>query len=430
MTALPFLFEAIVFDLDGTLVATDRFWVDAARVGARAAFAELQIERGMPTSQEWMSVVGLPLALGFDALFSDLTPAQRKVVLDRCVEEETKALSAGQAALIPGVEAMLTQLRDRGVRLGIASNCGAGYLNTMMNELGLARWVEEGRCLDSPGVRSKTAMVNDLLENFGTRSAVMIGDRTGDRDAAWQNGVPHVHFARGFATEGEKIECEATIDDMGEFVPRLERRATWIADTLKTLGFEGARGPRSIGVTGHTGSGKSLFAIDVHKILTALGRRAVVVALDDFQKPEVSAQDLTSTAFAPAERPLEHLRHAYDIEALTSVLLDPHAAGKKVDVTLGRRRLVIEPDDVLVFHGPFLLHPDLRARLERVVHLECSDKVCLRRVAGRDAKAGGPEGLLRVRRSSLPAQRGFDSLVPPAQAADLVLDGENALGPA
>jgi hypothetical protein len=55
--------------------------------------------------------------------------------------------------------------------------------------------------------------------------------------------------------------------------------------------------------------------------------------------------------------------------------------------------------------------------------------MCLRRVAARDAKASGPEGLLRVRRSALPAQRGFDQLIPPAQHADLVLDGDNALGP-
>ncbi len=263
MKDLPLLFDAVVFDLDGTLVATDRFWVDAARIGARTAFQELGLERAMPSSAEWMSLVGLPLAQGFDMLFADLTPAARKVVFERCVEEETKALSAGRAALIPGVEAMLTDLKARGVRLGIASNCGAAYLDTMMHELGLERWVEEGRCLDSPGMRSKTAMVTDLLDRFGTRAAVMVGDRTGDRDAAWQNGIPHVHFARGFAAEGETVECEATIDDMGELVPRLERRAQWIAEALAKLGFGSASPPRSIGITGHTGSGKTMVAHDV-----------------------------------------------------------------------------------------------------------------------------------------------------------------------
>src|SRR3982751_654182 len=133
----PLLFDAVIFDLDGTLVATDRFWVDAARAGARRAFEELGLERAMPAAAEWMAMVGLPLGQAFDALFTDLEPKARAHVFARCVEEETKALSAGQAALIPGVEAMLTELKSRGVRMGVASNCGQAYLDSMMNELGL-----------------------------------------------------------------------------------------------------------------------------------------------------------------------------------------------------------------------------------------------------------------------------------------------------
>jgi phosphoglycolate phosphatase len=433
MGALPFLFDAVLFDLDGTLVATDRFWVDAARIGARRAFEELGLERPMPTSEQWMSLVGLPLTHGFDMLFADLTPAARKLVYARCVEEENKALSAGRAALIPGVDSMLTDLRARGVRLGVASNCGQSYLESMMHELGLARWIEQGRCLDSPGTGSKASMVADLLDVFGTRAAVMVGDRTGDRDAAWQNGVPHVHFARGFATADERIDCEATIDDMGALVPRLERRAQWIAGALEKLGFlsgdKGAR-PRSLGVTGHTGSGKTLFARDVQRILAAAGRGAVVVALEDFQKAETSAQELTSTAFAPASRPLDHLGHAYDVERLRMHVLEPHAQKQRVELAQAGRDVAAGADDVLILQGPFLLHPQLRPHLDRVVHLETSDTVGLRRIAGRDARSADPETLLRVRRSALPAQRGFDQVVPPREKADMVLDGENALGPA
>src|SRR5204862_6096159 len=107
----------------------------------------------------------------------------------------------------------------------------------MMHGLGLERWIEEGRCLASPGVMSKAGMVADLLDAFGTRSAVMVGDRLADREAAWQNGLPHVHFSRGFAQVGEKIECEATIDAKRDLVPRLQRRATWIADAPERLGL-------------------------------------------------------------------------------------------------------------------------------------------------------------------------------------------------
>jgi len=418
------LFDGVVFDLDGTLVATDRFWVEAARAGARRAFAELGLARELPTGAEWMNLVGLPLADGFDQLFSDLEPAQRALVLRRCVEEEENALRAGQAALLPGVPETLAELAGRGIQLGIASNCGRDYLRTMLVELGLERWVREARCLDSPGMRTKTAMVGDLLEHFGTRAAVMVGDRQGDRDAAWSNGLPHVHSARGFAQAGEDLECEAVIEDMGALVPLLERRSRWIEGALGTLGLLGGGGARSLGITGHSGSGKTLFARDAARILRAHGRGTVVVALAEFLKPEA---DLAATSFWPLDRPLEHLQQGYDAHELIELVIAPHAAGKPVELRRGERTIRIAPDEVLVLEGLFLLHPLMRARLDRVLQLDAPDNVCLRRVAGRDAHEGA-EALMRVRRHFLPVQRAFDERVEPARNADLVLPGGNVLG--
>jgi len=222
MSPQEFPYEAVLFDLDGTLVATDRFWVPAARVGAKRAFAELGIEREIPTAEEWMGLVGLPLAEGFDALFSDLDPAARQLVLDRCVEEEHFALEAGRAALLPGALEALQELRERGVRTGIASNCSQRYLDAAMQGLGLAEWVEEGRCLDSPGVRTKADMVGDLLLSFQTRSAVMVGDRQGDCVAGKAHGLPFVLCENGFRQDWERFECEGRVADLLELIPLLE----------------------------------------------------------------------------------------------------------------------------------------------------------------------------------------------------------------
>jgi len=418
------LFDGVIFDLDGTLVATDRFWVEAARAGARRAFAELGIKRELPTGAEWMNLVGLPLHEGFGQLFPDLPAGQRDLVLRLCVEEEERALRAGQAALLPGVEETLAELSGRGVKLGIASNCGRDYLRTMMVELGLQRWVREARCLDTPGMRTKSAMVGDLVEHFGSRAAVMVGDRQGDRDAAWSNGLPHIHSARGFAQAGEDLACEATIEDMGGLVELLERRAQWIERTLDSLGLFGPGSARSLGITGHSGSGKSLLARDIARILRAHGRGAVVVALHEFLKPEA---DLAATSFWPLDRPLEHLQLGFDAAELLEAVIEPHAAGQAVEHRRGERLIRIAPEDVLVLEGLFLLHPLVRTRIDRVLQLEVEDDVCLRRVAGRDAQSGA-DALVRVRRHFLPAQRAFDERVEPARNADLVLPGGNVLG--
>jgi phosphoglycolate phosphatase-like HAD superfamily hydrolase/uridine kinase len=449
MPKTPFLFDAVVFDLDGTLVATDRFWVDAARAGARRAFAELGIEHPMPTAEQWMSLVGHPIAEGFSRLFGDLAPAQRALVRRRCEEEEHSALKSGQAALLPGVADALTALKERGAKLGIASNCGQDYLDAMMHGLGLARWIDEARCLDSPGVTSKASMVGDLMEAFGTRAAVMVGDRLGDRNAAWENGIPHVHSSRGFAQPGEDVPCEATIEEMGQLVPRLERRGLWIRAALEALGFLAAAGARSpagsdgspstagsrgkppttLGITGHAGAGKTLFARDCARILASAGQATAVLALDVFQKPGITNADLSSTGFWAVDRPLDHLERGYDLETLVLGVLAPHQKGRGVSFDRDGLHVDVPADSVLVLQGDFLLHPKVRQAIDRVVHLEVSESQSLRRVAGRDARKRGPESLLAVRRLWLPTQRAFDEAVNPTETADLVLDAENALGP-
>jgi phosphoglycolate phosphatase-like HAD superfamily hydrolase/uridine kinase len=433
MPRTPFLFDAVVFDLDGTLVATDRFWVDAARAGARRAFSELGVEHAMPTAEQWMSLVGHPLSSGLDRLFTDLTESQRRLILKRCEEEEQQALRMGQAALLPGVADALCALRDRGAKLGIASNCGQDYLDAMMNGLGLARWIDEARCLDTPGASSKAWMVGDLVDAFGTRAAVMVGDRLGDRDAAWENGLPHVHHSRGFATLGEEVPCEAAIEEMSQLVPRLERRTRWIEGVLGKIGVldeKGAHPPRSVGITGHSGCGKTIFARDCVRVLTASGREAVLVALEDFAKEGITNQDLASTAFWSVDKPLEQLERTYDVDALLTRVLEPHFRGEDVAIERKGVRIDVPRDAVLVVQGLFLLHPRLRPALERVIQLEVGEVQSLRRIAGRDARRRGPESLLAVRRHLLPTQRAFDEVVKPADRADLVLDAENALGPA
>jgi phosphoglycolate phosphatase-like HAD superfamily hydrolase len=428
-----FPFDAVLFDLDGTLLATDRFWIPAARIGARRAFAELGLERELPTGSEWMSLVGLPLAEGFDMLFADLPASSRQLIMAHCVEEEHFALEAGSAALLPGVPEALAELVGLGVSMGIASNCSQAYLDSAMQQDVLREFITEGRCLDSRGVRNKADMIEDLLLTFRTRSAVMVGDRAGDRDAAWANGLPHVHLSNGFAPRGEEVSAEATIDDFGELLPRLLRRASWIEGVLGELGFGGPGGPRSLGITGRSGSGKSLFGRDAMGALRATGGDAVLVSLDDFLRPDRPAR--SGGQCGPADSPLETVDRVFRLTELCEGLLEPHAQRRDARLELmlegGDTRLIEVPSSAtLVLEGLYLLHPRLRSLLDRVLFLDVPDELCLRRVAARELPLGGAEELERTRTRYLPAQERFDQACPPASRADRVLDARNPLGPA
>lgn len=268
----PFPFDAVVFDLDGTLVATERYWPDAARAATRAFLDERRIERPIPTTAEWMEMVGTPLATAFDLAFSDLSPRDRSALVDACVAEEQTLLERGRAALLAGVPETLEELLQRGVRLGVASNCGSDYLETMMGALGLDRWIEEARCLHSPGVGGKADMIQDLLHTFGTRSAVMVGDRRSDRDSAWANGIPHVHIPRGYGGLRESVDAEAVLDAIDQVPRTLEERTCFMHGLLDQHGSAA-----SIAVDGMPLAGASLFARDLARAAAHRGDRAEVL---------------------------------------------------------------------------------------------------------------------------------------------------------
>lgn len=325
MTAPP-PFDAVLFDLDGTLVATERFWPDAARLGARRAFAELAIERPLPSTADWMGLVGLPTTEGFDGLFPELSEGDRRHVQRRCIEAEEELLRDGRAAPLPGVVETLGSLRADGVWIGVASNCGRRYLAAMMDGLGLARWVHEARCLDSAGIGTKADMVADLLGTFGTRSAVMVGDRRGDRDAGWANGLPHVHLARGYAATGEVVEAEATIDGMDDLEGVLDRRTELLRAILGAL----VPGPAEpIAVDGPPGAGATLLARDLMRAAEVAGRSPRVVdgpgdgsgrlvwvdAEEEVRRRRVGATRTAAGRPEPARRP--------DLRVDLTNLLDP-----------------------------------------------------------------------------------------------------------
>jgi phosphoglycolate phosphatase len=415
-----FPFDAVLFDLDGTLVATERFWPDAAREACLEAFPRLGIARPIPAAAEWMDMVGQPLEHAFETAFGDLAPDVRQALMHTCVEHEHRWLARGEVSLLPGVEGTLRELAAAGVRLGIASNCGSDYLKMMLGGAGLEDWISEARCLASPGVRDKADMVEDLLLTFGTRSAVMVGDRRGDRDAAWANGLPHVHIDRGYAASPERVDAEAVLDGMDQLITRLRQREAWLDRMLAR--FE-PRAGAVLGVTGRPLSGKGLVARDLARRLELRGVRAVVVSLDHFARVGV--------VHAAQAGPEQRLGEDYDVPTLLGEVLHPHRRGSGVTraaTAHGRGALVVPRGAVLVLEGPFLAHPDVRGEVDHLIHLATSDEVSVRRCFGRDGRIGGLAPVDTLRREVLPRHLAFEALCPPRDTADLIVIADNPLG--
>jgi len=389
-----FAFDAVLFDMDGTLVATDRYWPQAAQEGATLAFEELGIEVPVPTQAQWMSLVGGELSSGVARLLPELDESARAHILRRCIEAEHVYLAQGRAGFLPGVESTLSQLHAAGVRLGIASNCSARYLDQLMADLNLGRWIEEARCLDSPRVRNKADMIEDLLAVFDTRSAVMVGDRAGDRDAAWANALPHVHLVDGYAMAGEDVAAQATLDSMDGMAELLGGRArdlcTLLGDFTSELGGE----PFTLGISGDLASGKTLLARD----LVRLGQG------------DVECIELESVRRQPNRAGVDPLDEAYDLEAFQRRLAQPASTPLRI------------------LEGPMLLDPRLRDLCHAHLYLEVPNAVSLERVQGRDARHS-PVALEFATEVLLPWQRQWNAAHVPGESAQRTLLGHNPLRP-
>ncbi|MCB9878739.1 MAG: HAD family hydrolase [Planctomycetes bacterium] len=184
--------ELVVFDVDGTLHDTFRWWAPIIRAGVRRFAEQNGIEIAEPGVREAEAVVGMKDAGVWSPFLPDSHKHRwlelRAVVLPMEVEE----VSRGVDYLFDGVRPLLLHLRRVGVKVALASNCRSTYMRAMQEGQGLAALTDWQFCLDSPGVDTKTDMLRLAQQAAGASRVVMVGDREPDHEAAVALGWPFV----------------------------------------------------------------------------------------------------------------------------------------------------------------------------------------------------------------------------------------------
>jgi phosphoglycolate phosphatase-like HAD superfamily hydrolase len=184
--------ELIVFDVDGTLHDTFRWWAPVIRAGLRRFAMDSGIDIAMPSDREAEAVVGMRDA-GVWAPFLPAGHEHRWQELRAAVVPlEVETITSGVDYLFTGVRELLPHLRRLGVRVALASNCRTAYMTAVQQGQGLAAISDWQFCLDSPGVGHKRDMLALAQKAAGAQRTVMVGDREPDHEAALALGWPFV----------------------------------------------------------------------------------------------------------------------------------------------------------------------------------------------------------------------------------------------
>jgi phosphoglycolate phosphatase len=204
------IFDALVFDLDGTL------WdaTAACLVGWNDALAALKLGKSL-TIAELKRITGKPIGESIKILFPN-EPKKSSELLDAITHFEKIALQNQGATLYDGLRETLEQLA-RGYDLYLVSNCREWYLELFWNFSKVKKYFQADDCYGKSG-QNKAEMLKRLKEQYGLEKPAYIGDTAGDELAGRQAGYAFIHAAYGF---GSPTRPEMVINSLPELVKLL-----------------------------------------------------------------------------------------------------------------------------------------------------------------------------------------------------------------
>lgn len=195
--------DIVIFDMDGTLVDTNRM---TAR-----AFAELAEAYGLPVPLPDVvrDAIGLADLYFYREIYPGV-PDERLSPLAQAIEQREGELGRqlGAEVLFPGVYAMLETLTKHGKKLYLASTGTRQHVRDMLSSGQIADFFCEIHCAQP----DKEAMTAEILAHAGQGHAVFVGDTMKDVRAARANNLPALGAGFGYVKAREREQFDQVFD--------------------------------------------------------------------------------------------------------------------------------------------------------------------------------------------------------------------------
>ena len=207
--------KAILFDVDGTLFSSEGIIEQIYRNEFRKFNARYGKPAVIPGHDDIMAQIGKPVVKIFEALAPDLTVEERETLGEIILNELVTSILEGAGEHYEGVTKTIENLSKK-YRIFAASNGRLPYVEAILKANEIYTFFEAIPHVDNLNIKNKNELVSSILKNYNLKSddAVLIGDRTSDRDAALDNKCYFIACRYGHGGEEEWKGAHAFIDSI------------------------------------------------------------------------------------------------------------------------------------------------------------------------------------------------------------------------
>lgn len=205
----PHPYDAVLFDLDGTLIDSAPGIIDSLEETFR------HFGWAIPPRSELMHYIGPPLIDSFRTRLG-LDEADAWETL-RVYRQDYRRDGAFDAAIFPGIVGVLEQLQLNDVPLAVATSKPETQALRILDHLQLRHFftVVSGATEDETRSTKADIVAHALigLRNAGhsTERAILVGDRIYDVEGAAAQGIPAVIVEWGYGSPAEAVDAVATV---------------------------------------------------------------------------------------------------------------------------------------------------------------------------------------------------------------------------
>ncbi|AHV96628.1 HAD family hydrolase [Paenibacillus sabinae] len=196
--------EAMVFDMDGTLLQTESLLLPAYHKMFDILREEGLYSGPTPPEERILGCLGMLLSDIWKNVMPEAGEAVHRRASELLLKLEIEGLEAGGSVLYPSVPETLRKLKEKGIRLFVCSNGLEEYIHSIVVIHKLEDVFEGLYSAGGQGTSTKAQLLKLLLDNHRIGTAWMVGDRSSDVQAGKENGQTVIGCAyAGFGREDE-----------------------------------------------------------------------------------------------------------------------------------------------------------------------------------------------------------------------------------